>query len=66
MVFYSAVFPGMKTQDRDSTTGAKAGWDLRKKRIERTEFIIHSNADRLEGSRNGRAARLVINSIGKD
>lgn len=66
MMLYAAVFAGVKTQDSDAATRAKAGRNLPEERVERTEFIVHRNPDRLERPRDGGLARPVVNVYRQD
>src|SRR2546427_9012649 len=57
---HAAVFAGMKTQYSNPGAGIQAAGELAQKRVERGEFVIHSDPQGLENPADSEFAVLMV------
>ena len=51
--FHATIFAGVKRKNGDSATGLQAERKIAQKRIQRAEFVVHGDSQRLENAAHG-------------
>ena len=52
-LFHAAIFAGVKRENGDSATGLQAERKTLQERIQRAEFVVHGDSQRLENAAHG-------------
>jgi len=58
--FHAAIFAGMECQNRHASAGIQARGQVAEKRVERGEFVVHGNAQRLKDAADGEVAIFLV------
>src|ERR1017187_5176540 len=56
---HAAVFAGVEREDGDASAGIETGGEISEEVIERGEFVVHRDAQRLEDASDGVVALFV-------